>query len=159
MSGPRLLLIIITHYFILKTGSCFVLECAVSYPGQLREVMLVECDEKRAGDGSYTDRFLQPAVLLALLLGKQRGFMRDRDISESGMIPKGTGRADICRALRRMEAAGLVVSRPDAGYGAKPERVYAITDRGVDRLEELRSALEENRINENDAAKGTDGGR
>ncbi|MBQ4354088.1 MAG: helix-turn-helix transcriptional regulator [Clostridia bacterium] len=90
--------------------------------------------EKCACQGSFLDKFLQPAVLIVLSRGSSHGFQIITDLENSGMVTS-LDPAGLYRTLKRMEETGLVSSFWDTDSSAKPKRVYSITQEGQHCLE------------------------
>lgn len=104
--------------------------------------------EKCACNGSFLDKFLQPALLVILTRGKSHGFQMISDLEESGMVSGDSmDPAGLYRTLKRMEAAGLVTSYWDTETTAKPRRIYEITEQGRECLLTWENTLLEYRGN------------
>lgn len=102
--------------------------------------------EKCACNGSFLDKFLQPALLVILTRGENHGFQMIADLEQSGMVSGDSlDPAGLYRTLKRMEAGGLVASRWDTDSAAKPRRIYSITDSGRHCLESWHATLNEYR--------------
>jgi len=85
-----------------------------------------------ACNGSFLDKFIQPALLVILTRGENHGFQLISDLEKSGMVSGGSlDPAGLYRTLKRMEANGLVASHWDTNITSKPRRVYSITDAGI----------------------------
>lgn len=98
--------------------------------------------EKCACNGSFLDKFLQPALLVILTRGENHGFQMIADLERSGMVSGDSlDPAGLYRTLKRMEANGLVTARWDTDSAAKPRRVYSITDSGRHCLASWHSTL------------------
>jgi len=107
-----------------------------------------ECVDKCACQGSFLDKFIQPAVLLVLSKGNNHGFQMISDLEQSGMVSgDGIDPAGLYRTLKRMEAAGLVSSYWDTESTTKPKRIYSITEEGLHCLETWKTTLQEYRNN------------
>ena len=78
--------------------------------------------------------FLQPCLLVMLHRGQAHGYSLLNGLDEFGF---GKGQLDaslVYRALREMEAAGLVVSEWGVDSQGPRRRVYAITEEGEQHL-------------------------
>jgi DNA-binding PadR family transcriptional regulator len=78
--------------------------------------------------------FLQPCLLALLHRGKAHGYSLLNDLDEFGFDQERLDASLVYRALREMEAAGLVVSEWGADSQGPPRRVYAITPEGEQHL-------------------------
>lgn len=104
--------------------------------------------EKCACQGSFLDKFLQPALLVILTRGENHGFQMIADLEKSGMVSGDSlDPAGLYRTLKRMEVSGLVSSRWDTDSAAKPRRIYSITEDGRHCLVSWLTTLREYRGN------------
>lgn len=104
--------------------------------------------DKCACNGSFLDKFIQPALLVILTRGDNHGFQMIADLEQSGMVSGDSlDPAGLYRTLKRMEASGLVSSRWDTDSAAKPRRMYSITEEGRHCLHTWNSTLKEYRSN------------
>jgi DNA-binding PadR family transcriptional regulator len=82
-------------------------------------------------------RFTEPIVLLVLArLGTAHGYQIAADAEPMAVTHAGLDGAAIYRALRRLEATGCVTSGWDTSGGGPARRLYTLTDRGLEHLEE-----------------------
>ena len=102
----------------------------------------------RHGWGSPAAGFTVPAVLLLLRGGERHGYALRDELEASGLIPD-VDFGNLYRALRRMEAAGLVDSRWEVGGEGPGRRVYTLTAdgerylvRAAETLRGVRAALD-----------------
>ena len=87
-------------------------------------------------------RFCEPIVLVCLArLGKAHGYQLLAEADKSAVTHAGLDAAAIYRTLHRLEANGCVTSACDATGGGPPRRVYALTPRGVEHLQEWAQVL------------------
>ena len=106
--------------------------------------------EMCACNGSFLDKFLQPALLVILTRGENHGFQLISDLENSGMVSGGSlDPAGLYRTLKRMEANGLVASHWDTCVTNKPRRVYSITEAGTHCLQAWNKTLQEYQKNLN----------
>lgn len=104
--------------------------------------------DKCACNGSFLDKFVQPALLVLLTRGDNHGFQMIADLEQSGMVSGDSlDPAGLYRTLKRMENSGLVSSHWDTDSTAKPRRVYSITEEGRHCLETWHTTLKEYRNN------------
>lgn len=80
--------------------------------------------------------FLQPCLLVMLHRGAAHGYSLLNRIDEFGFRPGRKDPSLIYRALREMEANGLVTSEWDADSLGPQRRVYQITPAGEEFLKE-----------------------
>lgn len=100
--------------------------------------------EKCACKGSFLDKFLQPAILIILKRGPSHGFQLIADLEKSGMVSGDSlDPAGLYRSLKRMEAGKAVTSYWDTETGAKPRRIYSITEYGIECLSSWEKTLRE----------------
>lgn len=82
-------------------------------------------------------KFLRACVLLVLAEGTRHGYELAGELAARGYGEPDAG--GLYRALHAMEREGLIRSTWEAGYGPS-RRVYAITDEGLDALDDLAAA-------------------
>lgn len=76
-------------------------------------------------------RFLEPAVLLALHCTPAHGYGLLEELRSLGLEDYPTDISAIYRVLNDLEAAGMLISRQDAAESSgPPRRVYALTEQG-----------------------------
>jgi poly-beta-hydroxybutyrate-responsive repressor len=80
--------------------------------------------------------FLQPCLLVMLRRGKAHGYSLLNGLDEFGFNPDQVDPGLAYRALREMEAAGLVTSEWDSQSRGPQRRVYTITPEGEGHLAE-----------------------
>jgi DNA-binding PadR family transcriptional regulator len=80
--------------------------------------------------------FLRPCLLVLLQRGRAHGYSLLDGLSEFGFRPGRQDPSLVYRALRDMEADGLVRSRWDDESLGPQRRVYSITRDGLEHLEE-----------------------
>lgn len=99
--------------------------------------------DKCACKGNFLDKFIQPAILVALYDEPLHGFSLLKKMKDGGLIsggePDPTG---LYRTLKKMEAAGLLCSDVEVGESKKLRRIYTITADGRDCLVTWKSTLE-----------------
>ncbi len=104
--------------------------------------------DKCACNGSFLDKFIQPALLVILTRGDNHGFQMIADLEQSGMVSGDSlDPAGLYRTLKRMEVNGLVSSRWDTDSATKPRRIYSITEEGRHCLTTWHTTLNEYRSN------------
>lgn len=104
--------------------------------------------DKCACNGSFLDKFIQPALLVILTRGDNHGFQMITDLEQSGMVSGDSlDPAGLYRTLKRMETNGLVSSYWDTDSAAKPRRIYSITEEGRHCLSTWQTTLNEYRSN------------
>lgn len=94
----------------------------------------------RHGWGSPFAGFTVPCALLLLRQGERHGYALRDELEAEGLIAD-VDFGNLYRALRRMEAAGLVTSRWEVGGDGPGRRVYSITARGEGYLDEAAATL------------------
>lgn len=98
--------------------------------------------EKCACKGSFLDKLIQPTILMTLYQNPLHGFsiLKEMEKSEvmdySGIDPTG-----LYRTLKKMETAGLLVSKWDINDHTQPRRIYEITEDGKDCLKHWKTTL------------------
>ena len=106
--------------------------------------------DKCAFNGSFLDRFVQPSILMLLMKDDLHGFsilkrLYSSDVMDySSLDPTG-----LYRTLKKMEEAGLLRSKIDAGSETQLRRIYSITDEGkiclifwIDTLQDYRKRID-----------------
>jgi len=82
-------------------------------------------------------RFCEPIVLLTLArLGTAHGYQISAEAEPFSVTHAGLDGAAVYRALRRLESTGCVTSSWDTSGGGPARRVYTLTARGREHLEE-----------------------
>ena len=81
------------------------------------------------------ERYIQPSILLSLLLKTSHGYEIIQDIQRFGFIVGQAPPAMIYRHLRQLEQDGLVLSKWETGGGGPAKRVYKITEEGKEVLD------------------------
>jgi DNA-binding PadR family transcriptional regulator len=88
-------------------------------------------------------RFVEPVVLLLLKKkGRSYGYDLSSDLQEHALTDADIERAALYRTLRQLEANGNVVSEWDTDGAGPARRVYKLTPRGHEHLEEWAAVLE-----------------
>ncbi len=87
--------------------------------------------------------FLQPCLLLLLAEGPTHGYSLMEELNRRQLLPGDVDVGNLYRALRRMEAAGLVTSTWSTHERGPNKRVYQITDRGEEVLRHWAGVLEQ----------------
>jgi len=80
--------------------------------------------------------FLQPCLLVMLHRSQAHGYNLLNGLDEFGFRPGQKDPSLVYRALREMEAAGLVTSEWDDDSRGPQRRVYSITPEGAQHLAE-----------------------
>ena len=81
--------------------------------------------------GATLDKLVQPAILAALTEGPIHGYRLAERINEmAGLFGDKPDVSGVYRSLKKMEAAGLVVSTWEAGDKGHAKRLYEITASG-----------------------------
>jgi PadR family transcriptional regulator PadR len=88
-------------------------------------------------------RFLLPAILLVLAEESRHGYALVAGLDRLGL--KHVQRASVYRALADLEQDGLVTSTEERRSGGLPRRVFTLTPKGVDALEQWMSVVAEER--------------
>lgn len=96
---------------------------------------------KCACKGTFLDKFIQPAILTALMDGPLHGFSILKKLNADGLLPGDPDPTGLYRTLKKMEAAGLLSSDWEMGENRKPRRIYEITGDGRDCLGTWRATL------------------
>jgi len=82
-------------------------------------------------------RFTEPIVLLAIAqLGQAHGYQITQEAEKMAVTHAGVDSGIIYRTLRRLEEAKRVTSAWDTTGGGPARRVYALTESGLEHLEE-----------------------
>ena len=93
--------------------------------------------------GATLDKLVQPAILVALTQGPIHGYRLAERIDETAaMVGDKPDVSGIYRFLKKMEAAGYVVSTWEAGRKGHAKRLYEITPAGRACLIRWTSTLE-----------------
>jgi len=79
-------------------------------------------------------RFVEPCLLLLLHRGASHGYSLVEELKEFGFAEAPIDPSMVYRALREMEALGLVASAWDTEGSGPPRRVYQITAQGDQHL-------------------------
>ena len=79
-------------------------------------------------------RFVEPCLLLLLHRGPSHGYSLVEELKEFGFAETPIDPSMVYRALREMEALGLVTSAWDTTGSGPPRRVYQITADGDQHL-------------------------
>jgi len=88
-------------------------------------------------------RFVEPVVLLLLKKkGRSYGYDLSNDLQEHALTDADIERAALYRTLRQLETNGNVVSEWDTDGAGPARRVYKLTPRGHEHLEEWATVLE-----------------
>ena len=106
--------------------------------------------DKCACKGSFLDRCVQPSILMLLMKEDLHGFSILKKLYSievmdySSLDPTG-----LYRTLKKMEEAGLLRSKIDAGSEIQLRRIYSITDEGkiclifwIDTLQDYRKRID-----------------
>ena len=81
--------------------------------------------------GATLDKLVQPAILAALTEGPIHGYRLAQQLNKmAGMFGDTPDMSGIYRFLKKLEAAGYVVSRWEAGDKGHAQRLYEITTDG-----------------------------
>ena len=86
--------------------------------------------------GATLDKLIQPAVLAILAKEKLHGYELARKVSDiPNFLDEPPDMSGVYRMLKALEKRGMVTSDWDILEGARPKRIFAITDRGRQCLE------------------------
>ena len=86
---------------------------------------------KCACKGAFLERFVQPSILLFLSKENLHGFSILKKLEQSKIADySDIDPTGLYRTLKKMEAAGLLVSNWDMKTGTQPKRIYQITREG-----------------------------
>lgn len=88
-------------------------------------------------------RFVEPVVLLLLKKkGRSYGYDLSGDLQHQALTDATIERGALYRTLRQLEMNGCVVSEWETDTGGPARRVYRLTERGEEHLEEWAIVLE-----------------
>lgn len=96
--------------------------------------------EKHPCKGDYLDKFVQPSILAVLSGGPAYGLELLHEL-ERRHLADGADSAGFYRALKKLESGGKLVSAWETEAGARPRRVYSITEKGRRCLSNWRQTL------------------
>ena len=85
--------------------------------------------------------FLRPCLLLLLREGEGHGYELAESLCAFGFDHSDPGA--LYRALRRLESEGLVESGWERSQSGPPKRVYSLTERGIEALDQRATDLAE----------------
>ena len=85
---------------------------------------------KCACKGDYLDKFIQPAILALVLEKPAHGFYLMAELEKRHLVADADA-TGFYRTLRKLEEDGKLSAAWDVGDGAKPKKVYRITDTGL----------------------------
>ena len=88
-------------------------------------------------------RFVEPCLLLLLHRGSSHGYSLQDRLKEFGFAEAPIDPSMVYRALREMEAQGLVISAWDTAGSGPPRRVYQLTVQGNQYLAQWVADLQE----------------
>ena len=88
-------------------------------------------------------RFVEPCLLLLLHRGSSHGYSLQERLKEFGFAEAPIDPSMVYRALREMEAQGLVTSAWDTEGSGPPRRVYQLTHQGNQHLAQWVADLRE----------------
>ena len=88
-------------------------------------------------------RFVEPCLLLLLHRGSSHGYSLQEELKEFGFAEAPIDPSMVYRALREMEAQGLVSSAWDTSGSGPPRRVYQLTAQGNQYLSQWVADLRE----------------
>ena len=88
-------------------------------------------------------RFMEPCLLLLLHRGSSHGYSLQDELKEFGFVEPAVDPSVVYRALREMEAQGLVTSDWDTEGSGPPRRVYQLTAEGNEHLAQWVADLRE----------------
>lgn len=82
--------------------------------------------------GRNLDKMLQPAILMILYKENLHGFLLIQKLGETPMFQgEEPDRSGVYRYLKKMESSGLLASQWEMNEdGAKPRRIFSITEKG-----------------------------
>ena len=87
-------------------------------------------------------RFIEPVVLhLLQIKGRSCGYNLCSDLQEHALTDAEIDKAALYRTLRQLEANGNVKSTWETGEGGPARRVYRLTKKGEDHLDEWAAVL------------------
>jgi len=88
-------------------------------------------------------RFAEPVVLLLMKMkGRSYGYDLSLDLQEHALTDTEIERAALYRTLRQLEMNGNVLSEWEADKAGPARRVYRVTPRGEQHLQEWATVLE-----------------
>ncbi len=88
-------------------------------------------------------RFIEPVVLhLLQIKGRSCGYTLCSDLQEHALTDAEIDKAALYRTLRQLEANGNVKSAWETGEAGPARRVYRVTKKGEEHLEEWATVLE-----------------
>lgn len=86
--------------------------------------------------GATLDKMIQPALLAVLTKGPMHGYELTRQISEiPGFLDEQPDISGIYRLLKSLESRGMVVSDWATVKGERAKRIFTLTDKGRQCLE------------------------
>ena len=93
--------------------------------------------------GATLDKLIQPAMLSVLAKGPLHGYELARIISDiPNFLDEVPDMSGVYRMLKALETRGMVTSDWDISQGGRPKRVFAITDTGLQCLENWTDTLQ-----------------
>lgn len=96
-----------------------------------------------SGKANRMGRFLEASLLLLLKNESAHGYgLMDR-LEDQGFDMEDLNAGSLYRTLRKMEQQGQVLSKWEEGDGGPKKRVYAITKRGEEELEQWYQVFQE----------------
>ncbi|MEJ2429478.1 MAG: helix-turn-helix transcriptional regulator [Deltaproteobacteria bacterium] len=88
----------------------------------------------RLGQGKR-ERYLQPSLLMGLLLKQSYGYELIQSIQEFGFVEGQAPPGMVYRHLRQLEGDGLVISEWETEGSGPAKRIYRLTGDGLEVLE------------------------
>ena len=85
-------------------------------------------------DQGKRERYIQPSILLGLVLKASYGYELIQNIQRFGFVEGQAPPGMIYRHLRQLEEDGLVLSKWETGGSGPAKRVYQLTDEGKEML-------------------------
>ena len=101
----------------------------------VKENMPKPSKKKTHASQGKQERYIQPSVLLGLLIKPSYGYELIQNIQEFGFIEGAAPPGMIYRHLRQLEEDGLVVSNWETEGTGPAKRMYTITDEGKEVLD------------------------
>ena len=93
--------------------------------------------------GATLDKLVQPAMLAILVEGPLHGYELARKIGEiPHFLDAAPDVSGIYRMLKSLETRGMVTSAWDISVGGRPKRLFTITDKGMQCLENWNTTLQ-----------------
>ena len=93
--------------------------------------------------GATLDKLIQPAVLSVLAKESLHGYELARKVCDiPNFLDEAPDMSGVYRMLKVLEKRGMVTSAWDIPEGARPKRIFAITDRGRQCLEKWTTTLQ-----------------